>query len=73
MKTTTNEAPLPARRLTVCNKGYERRKRYNPSAIFPIISLTGKWLQQSGFRGGQILKVHCENRRLVITVEEDPE
>lgn len=73
MKTAKDKAPLPNRRLTVCNKHFDRNNLARPCATFPVILLTGKWLQQTGFTGGQILNVQCENRRLVITVEQDPE
>jgi hypothetical protein len=60
---------VTTRRLTICNKAYARKKgRY---VSFPIISLNGKWLQQTGFRGGQVIDIACEECRLIITLAKE--
>jgi len=58
------------RRLLVCSKGYERLsgQRY---AFFPIISLSGKWLQDSGFKIGHTVDIACEDGKLTITVSKE--
>ncbi|HJV20755.1 MAG TPA: SymE family type I addiction module toxin [Sediminibacterium sp.] len=59
------------RQLTICNKYFPRPGRYMGHVIFPIISLSGKWLQESGFKAGQVISVNCEDRKLIITVVKE--
>lgn len=54
--------------MTICNK-YFRREKGN--AIFPDIRLCGKWLMESGFKGGHVIDIRCEDRKLVITLAEE--
>ena len=65
MKTTKKSKGklLTTRRITVCNKILEARK-YNP-----IITLTGKWLGESGFRAGDKLALKVYEKRIVIEIE----
>ena len=57
------------RKMTVCNKGFARQGQYN--AVFPSISLSGKWLQESGFKAGHVIDIACENCKLVITLAKE--
>ena len=57
------------RKLTVCNKGFTRVT--TRCVFFPCINLSGKWLQQNGFKGGQVIDIMCENGKLVITVAKE--
>jgi len=57
------------RQMTICNKGFARESgRY---VFFPIISLSGKWLQEQGFKGGQVIDITCEQGKLIITVAKE--
>lgn len=57
------------RTITVCSKAFERanKERY---ALFPVLSLSGKWLQDSGFKIGHVVNIACEEGRLIITLSE---
>ncbi|MGY5254934.1 SymE family type I addiction module toxin [Sphingobacterium spiritivorum] len=58
---------LETRRITVCRKVLEKRNdygRYNP-----VITLTGKWLWESGFKGGDKLALKVYEKRIVIEIE----
>lgn len=48
------------RNVTVCRK-YKQTKGY-----FPIITLTGKWLQDNGFVSGSKIEITFENDLMVI-------
>ena len=61
--------PVTIRKMTICNKGFAREK--GQYVFFPIISLTGKWLQQHGFKGGQVIDISCEEGKLVITIAKE--
>jgi hypothetical protein len=58
------------RRLTVCSKTYGR-----PSGRYfvplPILSLSGKWLQDTGFKIGHIVDIVCEAGKLTITLANE--
>ncbi|MFC0182474.1 Toxin SymE, type I toxin-antitoxin system [Pseudarcicella hirudinis] len=57
------------RRMTICNKGFARENgRY---VFFPIISLSGKWLKEQGFKSGQMIDIVCEDSKLIITIVEE--
>ena len=64
------ENKLSARRITVCRKSFWRLsgQRYAP---FPILSLTGKWLQDSGFKIGHVVDIACETGKLIITLSNE--
>jgi hypothetical protein len=57
------------RKMTVCRKGFARQG--SEYAVFHIISLSGKWLKESGFRAGHVIDIACEQGRLVITLAEE--
>ncbi|MBX2923804.1 MAG: SymE family type I addiction module toxin [Chitinophagaceae bacterium] len=62
------QQPLPkVRKLTVCNKG-SRRCTGSGYITLPVISITGKWLEEMGFRGGHTVDVTCEKHKLTITI-----
>ncbi|MBN9298241.1 MAG: SymE family type I addiction module toxin [Filimonas sp.] len=66
--TTNEQTPtMPAtRHMTICNKAFSRNSgRY---VLFPMISLSGKWLQEAGFKSGQVIDITCEDRKLTITL-----
>lgn len=58
------------RRITVCSKGFERLSGRR-CVFFPIISLCGKWLQDSGFKIGHTVDIACEDGKLTITVSKE--
>lgn len=58
------------RRITVCSKGFERLSGQR-WVFFPIISLSGKWLQDSGFKVGHTVDITCEEGKLTITLSEE--
>ena len=59
------------RKLTISNKYFFRvRKNF---VVFPSIRLSGKWLEQAGFTGGQMIDVVCEQNKLIITIAENDE
>jgi hypothetical protein len=49
------------------------RKGGNGYELVPWLTLSGKWLGENGFEIGEILKVTCRERLLVIEVAEDEE
>ena len=65
------QAPKGAvkRKLTISNKYFARVQ--GKFAFFPSIRLSGKWLQQAGFAGGQIIEVTCKQNKLIITLAEN--
>ena len=69
MATATQNKASKTRQLTICHKAFQRA--YNGYATFPIIKLTGKWLKDSGFKGGQVIDVVCYDGRLVITIAKE--
>lgn len=58
------------RHITVCSKGFERLSGQR-WVFFPIISLSGKWLQDSGFKIGHIVDITCEEGKLTITLSKE--
>ncbi len=58
---------LKTRKLTICNK-YGGQK--DGGAIrLPIVVLSGKWLEESGFKPGHLIDVvYVENCKLTITL-----
>ncbi|HET8572273.1 MAG TPA: SymE family type I addiction module toxin [Edaphocola sp.] len=58
------------RRITVCSKGFERLSGQR-WVFFPIISLSGKWLQDSGFKIGHTVDIACEDGKLTITLSKE--
>lgn len=44
---------------------------YSYHVLFPEIRLTGKWLQDCGFKSGQEIEVSTEANKLVITIPQD--
>lgn len=61
------------RKLTICNKSFRRVSRYRSDryVAFPVISLSGKWLQEQGFKSGQVIDITCEAGKLVITIARE--
>lgn len=60
---------LKTRQMTICNKGFVRENgRY---VQFPLITLSGKWLKEHGFKAGQVIDIAYEEEcKLVITIAE---
>lgn len=76
MKIPENSAlPTKVRKLTVCNKVFPRETArencFRGNVAFPIISLTGKWLLETGFRSGHVVDIACEEGKLTITISKD--
>jgi hypothetical protein len=57
------------RKLTICRKGFTRKTCR--CVFLPSINLSGKWLQQNGFKSGQVIDIACEKGKLVITVAKE--
>lgn len=60
-KSTSNKN----RRLKISSKYFSRA--YRKTVHYPEIRLCGKWLQELGFKKGQVIQIDCENSKLVIT------
>ena len=59
---------LSKRQMTFCSKTFRRENgRY---VKFPTLTLTGKWLKESGFKVGQVVDIQCKNTQLIITVAD---
>ncbi len=63
---------LPVRRVSVYGKAFPRA--YGRYVYYPEIRLAGKWLQEAGFKITMKVKISCEYRKLIITVDtrKDP-
>lgn len=58
------------RRITVYSQTFSRESR--PTAIrFPKLHLCGKWLQDTGFKIGQVVDIACEKGKLIITIAQE--
>ncbi|WP_078793004.1 SymE family type I addiction module toxin [Elizabethkingia meningoseptica] len=56
------------RQMTLCGKTFSRIScNY---VVFPVLTLTGKWLKESGFKVGQVVDIHYKTNKLVITIAE---
>ncbi|MDD2793884.1 MAG: SymE family type I addiction module toxin [Sediminibacterium sp.] len=68
-------SPVKVRQMTVCNKYFPRQSsisnQFRGNVTFPIISLSGKWLLDSGFRAGQVVDIAYEDCRLTITIAKE--
>ncbi|MCT3801860.1 SymE family type I addiction module toxin [Sphingobacterium spiritivorum] len=58
---------LETRRITVCRKVLEKRNSFG--SYNPVITLTGKWLWESGFKGGDKLALKVYEKKIVIEIE----
>jgi len=65
-KSHDKESQFPIRWITVYRKAFQRT--YRRYVYYPEIRLTGKWLQDTGFKTGMKVKITCAHRKLVITV-----
>jgi len=70
---TTEQQPyvtgLKKRQMTICSKSFARKE--NCYVYFPEIHLRGKWLQESGFKSGQVIDIACEDGKLIITIAKE--
>lgn len=57
------------RKLTVSYKFQNRA--YQQMVMIPEIRLTGKWLKKSGFDEGLKVNVVVEEKKLIITLDEN--
>lgn len=57
------------RLLKIISKA-QPRKFYRWVSI-PEIKLVGKWLQNSGFKEGDFVKVEVRKKKLIITLDEE--
>jgi toxic protein SymE len=69
MKQERNSQPTGKRRLKVYHKFFSRA--YYKFKLFPEIRLSGKWLEETGFKMGQVVIVRHEKNKIVITLEEE--
>lgn len=68
--TSSSRSSKPIRRITVCCKTFTRFKSHQP-ALFPVLRLCGKWLQDSGFQIGHVVDIACEKGKLTITIARE--
>lgn len=68
MKTNYNNIKFAKRKMTICRKSFTRSNKVNID--FPIITLCGKWLEDSGFEVGHVIVIHCSHQKLIITISE---
>lgn len=54
-----------SRTLKVYSKYFQRR--YGKHVNLPYIRLTGRWLEESGFKIGEYVRVANESNRIIIT------
>ncbi|MCL1665122.1 type I toxin-antitoxin system SymE family toxin [Elizabethkingia ursingii] len=66
-KVNSKDKLLEIRRITVCRKILEKRNNFG--GYNPLITLTGKWLWESGFRGGDKLALKVYKKRIIIEIE----
>ncbi|WP_168732731.1 SymE family type I addiction module toxin [Flavobacterium supellecticarium] len=58
---------FPVRLVSVYGKAFPRA--YGRYVYYPEIRLAGKWLQEAGFKTTMKVKISCEYRKLIITVD----
>ncbi|HRB71192.1 SymE family type I addiction module toxin [Flavobacterium sp. WV_118_3] len=58
---------LGIRRITVCRNILSKRNYYGN--YNPKFTLTGKWLWECGFKGGDKLRVSVYHKKIVIEIE----
>ncbi len=66
---TQTASTTKTRQLTICNKSYARER--DCYVFFPVITLSGKWLQKMGFKAGQVIDIACEDSKLIITIAQE--
>jgi hypothetical protein len=57
--------PAKTRRLTVCNKSFERQSI--PFIGFPAMQLCGKWLKDAGFNAGHTINITHGEGKIIVT------
>lgn len=60
---------LYRRQMTICSKSFSREN--GCYVQLPVITLSGKWLRQTGFKIGHVIDIHYEYNKLIITVAEN--
>lgn len=60
---------LSKRQMTFCSKRFSREN--GKYVQFPTLTLTGKWLKESGFKIGQVVDIQYKKTQLIITVAEE--
>lgn len=66
----TSPSPKSIRRITVYSQTFSRL--YGQSARrVPKLYLCGKWLQDTGFKIGQVVDIACEKGRLIISIAKE--
>lgn len=69
MKTNYNNNRFEKRKMTICRKSFTRSNRVNTD--FPIITLCGKWLEDSGFEVGYVIDIHYSHQKLIIILSKE--
>jgi len=57
------------RQMTLCRKTNTRVNGKN--AQFPIVTLTGKWFQEAGFKIGHVIDILPQSGKLIITIAKE--
>ena len=70
MKKEEKDLSVGKRKLKVQSKHFPRVLAYSKLAFFPEIRLAGKWLQDCGFASDQIVTIHHERNKIIITVSD---
>ncbi|MDN3673468.1 SymE family type I addiction module toxin [Flavobacterium branchiarum] len=61
---------VKTRQLTICNKQGGRKN--GKIVKLPIVVLSGKWLEESGFKPGHLIDVVCvDDCKLTITLAKE--
>lgn len=60
---------LLKRQMTLCRKTNTRVNGKN--AHFPIVTLTGKWFQEAGFKIGHVIDIQPQSGKLIITIAKE--
>lgn len=50
--------------------GKFQRRRWKPDGFYPLITLSGKWVQDAGFAMGKQVFIKVENGKMIITNAE---
>ncbi|GAB1454060.1 hypothetical protein MASR2M47_41160 [Draconibacterium sp.] len=55
-------------RIIKLQPNYRPRNDYNRTfSVVPKLTLTGKWLEEAGFKASKFVQVECRTNQLIIT------
>lgn len=56
-------------RISVCSPSYIPFKSHREP--YPVLTLSGQWLQEAGFHIGCVANVSCKRGKLIVTVAKE--